>query len=125
MHLFYSTRIEHNNCLLGEEESWHCVKVMRMNRGDLVGITDGMGNIYHGRLTQVHQRECVVEILSAIHDPLKSWRIHIAIAPTKSIDRFEWFLEKATEIGVDEITPVFCEHSERISIKPVAPGEIQ
>jgi 16S rRNA (uracil1498-N3)-methyltransferase len=117
MQLFYVSRIEGNFCVLSEEESWHCMKVLRLGEGDAVDLTDGVGNFYKGRLTKIHHKGCLVDISSVQPIQPNSWHLHIAIAPTKNIDRFEWFLEKATEIGIDEITPLFCEHSERKIVK--------
>ncbi len=117
MQLFYISRTEDNFCVLNEDESWHCMKVLRLGEGDEIDLTDGIGNFYHGRLTKINQKGCQVEIISAKPDDRQPWHLHIGIAPTKSIDRFEWFLEKATEIGIDEITPLFCEHSERETVK--------
>ena len=118
MQLFYISGVEGNLCILGEEESWHCMKVLRLGEGDAIDLTDGRGNFYQGRIKKMHHKECQVEITAIRPAPPRPWHLHIAIAPTKNIDRFEWFLEKATEIGIDEITPLFCEHSERTVIKP-------
>jgi 16S rRNA (uracil1498-N3)-methyltransferase len=118
MQLFYISVTEGGTCVLSEEESWHCMKVLRLTDGDPINLVDGKGNFYHGKITKIHHKVCMVEIISRTPDMPKSWNLHIAIAPTKNIDRFEWFLEKATEIGIDEVTPVFCEHSEREIIKP-------
>lgn len=117
MQLFFVSGVEANVCVLSEEESWHCMKVLRLGEGDAIDLTDGLGNFYHGRLTKVHHKGCLVEISTTKPDPRHHWHLHIAIAPTKNIDRFEWFLEKATEIGIAEITPLFCEHSEREVVK--------
>jgi 16S rRNA (uracil1498-N3)-methyltransferase len=117
MQLFYVSLIEGNSCTLNEEESWHCMKVLRLGKGDPIDLTDGAGNFYRGELVTVHHKNCVVEIVTSLPVPAKKWRLHLAMAPTKNIDRFEWFLEKATEIGVTEITPMFCEHSEREIVK--------
>ncbi len=115
--MFYVSGVEGNSCVLSEEESWHCMKVLRLSEGDAIDLTDGTGNFYHGRLARIHHKGCLVEILSVKAVPPNPWPIHIAIAPTKNIDRFEWFLEKVTEIGIEEITPLFCEHSEREVLK--------
>jgi len=119
MHLFFISGVQGDTCQLPGEESWHCIKVLRLSPGDTVHLTDGKGNLYEGRLTNADQRGARVEILET-KPALSNHRLklHIAIAPPKNIDRFEWFLEKATEIGIDEITPLICEHSERDSVKP-------
>jgi len=117
MQLFYVTVIQGNACILSEEESWHCMKVLRSKEGDVIRLTDGLGQMYQGVLSKIHHKGCLVEISSSTTVPRNPWKVHLAVAPTKNIDRFEWFLEKATEIGVDEITPLFCEHSEREIVK--------
>jgi len=117
MQLFYVSGIEGNACVLSEEESWHCIKVLRLQEGDEVTLTDGKGNLYKGRLVKIHQKGCLAEILEVKPEKSLTWHLHVAIAPTKNIDRFEWFLEKATEIGINEITPLICEHSEREIVK--------
>jgi len=118
MQLFYIHGIEGNACVLGEEESWHCTRVLRLGEGAQVNLTDGLGNLFQGTLVKVHQKGCLVQITKTTpHERRSNFKLHIAIAPTKNIDRFEWFLEKATEIGIDEITPLICEHSERKVVK--------
>jgi 16S rRNA (uracil1498-N3)-methyltransferase len=118
MQLFYITAIEGDTCMLGEEESWHCTRVLRLVEGSALNLTDGRGNFYKGTLSKVHHKGCLVHITHVErHDRRAGFRLHIAIAPTKNIERFEWFLEKATEIGIDEITPLVCEHSERRIVK--------
>jgi 16S rRNA (uracil1498-N3)-methyltransferase len=103
---------------LGSEESLHCIKVLRMRTGETLHLTDGFGNLYEGQILAQDLKSCPVMITSVTHDYGKRpFRLHIAVAPTKNIARFEWFLEKATEIGVDEITPLICEHSERVQIR--------
>jgi len=119
MQLFYISGIAGNTCALGEEESWHCVRVLRLQEGAPVHLTDGTGNFYEGRMAKVHHKGCLVEILKTTRREKRAGhQLHIAMAPTKNIERFEWFLEKATEIGIDEITPVICDHSERKIVKP-------
>lgn len=103
---------------LGSEESFHCIKVLRMRSGEMLHLTDGSGNLYEGQILGQDIKSCPVMLTSVIHDYGKRpFRLHMAVAPTKNIARFEWFLEKATEIGVDEITPLICEHSERVQIR--------
>ncbi len=118
MNLFYSPGVTQGLNLLGEQESWHCTRVLRLVEGGTIHVTDGLGNLYECRIQLADPKKCVVNVVSVKAEYLKRTNyLHIGIAPTKSIDRFEWFLEKATEIGIDEITPVFCAHSERIRIK--------
>lgn len=103
---------------LGSEESFHCIKVLRMRAGDKINLSDGRGNLYEGQILAQDIKSCPVMLLSVLPDSGKrSFRLHMAVAPTKNIARFEWFLEKATEIGIDEITPLLCEHSERVQIR--------
>ena len=120
MNLFYSAKINPTlpNLLLSEEESAHCIKVLRKREGDTVFFTDGIGNFYETKITSDHPKKCIVEIQNFIPDENeKKIQLSIAIAPTKKIDRFEWFLEKATEIGCYEIIPILCAHSERKILK--------
>lgn len=117
MQLFFISRVDSEVCTLSDEESWHCMKVLRLREGDEVDLTDGSGNFYHGILTKIQHKACQVTISEVRPVLSDTWRLHIAIAPTRSIDRFEWFLEKATEIGISEITPLFCEHSGRDVLK--------
>lgn len=99
---------------LGEEESQHCVQVLRAQTGDEIDITDGLGKLYRAQITNPNRKHCEVRIIDELQpEPLHVGHVHIAIAPTKNIDRFEWFVEKATEMGVDEITPLLCRFSER------------
>lgn len=104
--------------MLDSEESFHCIKVLRMRTGDSIYLSDGCGNLYEGEILAQDTKHCPVMLLEVIPDSGKrTFRIHMAVAPTKNIARFEWFLEKATEIGIDEITPLICEHSERVQIR--------
>jgi len=103
---------------LGNEESFHCIKVLRMKVGETLNLTDGNGNLYEGHILAQDIKNCPVMLTNVTTDYGKRpFRLHLAVAPTKNIARFEWFLEKATEIGVDEITPLICEHSERVQIR--------
>jgi 16S rRNA (uracil1498-N3)-methyltransferase len=119
MQLFYCRDIAGDIYTLSEEESKHAVRVLRLAEGDSIDITDGKGNLFHCIVIKANPKRCEVSVnnppVTSIRSP---FRIHIGIAPTKNIERFEWFLEKATEIGVDVITPVFCRHSERAVLKP-------
>lgn len=119
MHLFYTPGIGKEDLYqLNEEESKHAVRVLRLNIDDEVWLTDGKGTMIQAKLIDNHPKRCNLQILKRIADyDKRNYRLHMVVAPTKNISRFEWFLEKATEIGVDEITPVLCEHSERNSVK--------
>ena len=117
MQLFYCPELVNGSSHLCSEESKHCIKVLRKQEGDLIHLIDGRGNFYEANITIASQKKVAFEILRTWEDTPRSYSLHIAIAPTKNNDRFEWFLEKATEIGVDEITPIICKHSERKVIK--------
>ncbi len=116
--IFYAPEIRANPTL-PEEESLHCAKVLRMKAGEPILITDGKGMFYDAVVSLPHQRHTSVEIVSQTIVQ-KSWKphIHIAFAPTKNMDRTEWFVEKATEIGIDTLTPLLTRYSERKEIKP-------
>lgn len=118
MNLFYTPDIEGNNYTLNPTESKHCIKVLRFTKGDLLTLVDGKGGWYETKITDPNPKHCEVEVLNKREEFGKRlFYTHIAIAPTKNNDRFEWFVEKATEIGIDEITPILCAHSERKVIK--------
>jgi len=119
MQLFYHPDIQPFSLLVtfSKEESRHLVRVLRKKQGDQIHITDGKGNLYLAEIISDNDKKCEAQILKSESKPdQKGYRLHVAIAPTKSNDRFEWFLEKATEIGIDEITPISCDHSERRKI---------
>jgi 16S rRNA (uracil1498-N3)-methyltransferase len=117
MKLFYLENPE-NEIILSAQESKHATKVLRKKEGDVLDFTDGKGNFYKAEITVADSRKCKLQIVSSKQKPKQhNYHLHIAIAPTKNMDRFEWFLEKATEIGIDEITPIICSRSERKVIK--------
>lgn len=117
MNLYYEPNLSFPITVLNENESNHCVKVMRQVTDDKVLITNGLGIVYHAKISVPHHKHCQVEILEEyIKSPQRNYRLHMAVAPTKSFDRYEWMLEKLVEIGVDEITPLLCEKSERDKI---------
>ena len=117
MQLFYCPEVFEGSCYLSNEESRHCVKVLRKQEGDVIHLIDGKGSFYEVEITVASQKKVLFDIVKQWSEAPRSYSLHIAIAPTKNNDRYEWFLEKATEIGVDEITPVVCAHSERKVIK--------
>lgn len=101
-----------------EEESKHCIRVMRLQSSDCVVLIDGRGGRYVGEIIDPHPKRTVLHIRSYTDEGKRApYRIHLVVAPTKNIERYEWFLEKVTEIGVDEITPIICERSERKEVK--------
>ena len=127
MQLFYTPDIDLSkpDYTLSEEESKHCVRVLRLGNGDEVWMCDGRGNMLHGRIADDNPKRCRVEITGYTPDfERRPYTLHIAAAPTKNIERFEWFVEKATEIGVDRITPLLTEHSERKVIKTERIGKV-
>ena len=103
--------------LLADEESKHCTKVLRMRVGETVHITNGKGYLYTGKLCTLNPGACEIEIIKAEKQKPSGYSIHIAVAPVKNMGRFEWFLEKATEIGIAQITPLICDRSEKISVR--------
>lgn len=116
--LFYTPDIENGFARLDEEESRHLLSVLRRKVGDRLQVTDGRGFYYETEIAETGKRHALARIISKTEAPPERLaRLHIAIAPTKQMERFEWFLEKAVEIGVDEITPLLCQHSERDSIR--------
>lgn len=117
MQIFTATNEEIANLTLNEIESKHCVRVLRKKNGDSINITNGEGKLIIVEITDAHQKHCSFKIISEEETKKNAPNLHIAIAPTKNIDRFEFFLEKVTEIGISEITPLLCFHSERKNIK--------
>ena len=117
MQLFYCPELLNNSSFLSNEESFHCFKVLRKKVGDNIYIIDGIGGFYEAEITIASQKKVIFNVKKKWTQPQSPYSLHIAIAPTKNNDRFEWFLEKATEIGIDEVTPIICEHSERRMIK--------
>lgn len=120
MQLFYNTNItdKAQEVTFDKEESRHIVKVLRMKEGDKFKITNGKGSFFFAEIISANAKGCLVKILSAEEQHPLPYQLHMAVAPTKLNDRYEWFLEKATEIGISEITPIICDHSERKTIKP-------
>lgn len=119
MQLFYDATIDKSilEFTFSAEESRHIVKVLRKNTGDVVHITNGKGYLFEAKITIPDPKQCRAEIISSLKKhPDRHW-LHMVVAPTKMNDRYEWFLEKVTEIGVHEITPILCEHSERKVLK--------
>jgi len=118
MHFFYNPHIQGDSFELEEQESKHAIRVLRLVRDDRVILIDGRGGWYEAAIIDDHPKRCKLQIQSYTPDyrPL-SYSLHLAVAPTKNLDRFEWFLEKATEIGISEITPLICRRSERRQVK--------
>jgi len=118
MQLFYAPDLSGDRYTLPEQESKHCIRVLRMQTGEKINLTDGKGNMYAAELINDDARHCEVKVVDIQKEYGKrNYNVHVAIAPTKNIGRFEWFLEKATEVGIDEITPMICQRSERKIVK--------
>ena len=118
MHIFYTPDITQNTYTLNEEESKHCVRVLRLPLGSIVNLVDGKGGFYTAEITSDNPKKVSLSILNVEKEFHKrNHHLHIAVAPTKNIDRIEWFLEKATELGIDEITPIISDRSERRVVK--------
>lgn len=117
MNTFIATARHEDKLILSEEESWHCSRVLRMKPGEGIRVIDGKGAAWLADLLTVNDKACVAEIRSEENTIKRNYSLHIAIAPTKNMDRTEWFAEKATELGVDEISFFICKNSERKVIK--------
>ena len=114
MPLFYQTEI--SSGILGPEESRHAIKVLRLESGATIELTDGKGNLYQARLTEADTRQCAFKIMHVNSVPVRNFSIHVAIAPTKHADRMEWMVEKCVEIGIEKISFLRCKTSERKTI---------
>jgi len=119
MQLFFNPSLDNSfkQFFFTTEESRHIVKVLRKKEGDRLQITNGKGSLFTAKILVADQKKCKAQIVEEKRTVPRRYTLHLAVAPTKMNDRFEWFLEKATEIGVTEITPLLCEHSERKVIK--------
>jgi 16S rRNA (uracil1498-N3)-methyltransferase len=118
MHIFYTPDISGHNYTLDETESKHCIRVLRLETGDVVTLVDGKGGFFTAEITDPNPKRCTVKVIkSELNFGFRNFSIHVAIAPTKNIERIEWFLEKATEIGINRVTPLLCRYSERKEIK--------
>lgn len=118
MQLFFSTEIEGQYGTLPEAEARHCLRSLRLRTGDTMQVTDGCGRLYTAVLLDHQDKCCPFSIKNVMEMPEPfPFRLHLAVAPTKNPDRYEWFVEKAVEIGVTEISCLQCEHSERTSVK--------
>ena len=119
MHLFYVPELTPTtkSIHLSEDESKHACRVLRLKMNDEVSLLDGVGGMYHARIEEDNPKKCLLQIITVTHDTKPTHEVHIAIAPTKNMDRIEWFVEKATEIGMTELTLLICDHSERKIVK--------
>lgn len=118
MQIFYAPDITGDNYTLDENESKHCIRVLRMTKGTNVKLIDGKGNLYEGIISNPDIRKCSIDITGIIKDfEKRNYSLHIAISPLKNPERFEWFVEKSVELGIDEITPLICSNTEKPGIK--------
>src|SRR5690625_2573285 len=119
MQLFIQKQVEKDSTIVtfDKTESRHMAKALRKKVGDIVHVTNGLGSLFACELEVVTNSQCVARVIETQQEEPRTYSLHIAIAPTKTNDRFEWFLEKATEIGIDEITPILCQYSERRRIR--------
>ncbi len=125
MHLFYSLEIDGNEIILDETESKHAVRVLRLSAGSTVRVVDGKGGFYSAEIFLPDPKRCRLKITGFQKEfGKRNFNLHIAIAPTKNNDRLEWFVEKAAEIGIDEISPILCERSERRTVNAVRLNKI-
>jgi 16S rRNA (uracil1498-N3)-methyltransferase len=115
MQLFYNPTINEQteSFFFDKEESKHIIKVLRKKDSDILYVTNGAGLLFETQITLASDNKCTVKINSVEKKAPSKYRLHLAVAPTKMNDRYEWFLEKATEIGIHEITPIICDRSER------------
>ncbi len=125
MELFYTANISGDRAVLDSEESAHCIKVLRHREGDRISVIDGSGSLLDCRIEKCGRQETILEIMGREenfggHD----YDLEMAVAPTKNMERYEWFMEKATEIGVDSIVPVICDRSERRAVKEERGGRL-
>lgn len=118
MQLFFTEHLESEYCTLSEEESKHCVRVLRMTVGDTLHVTDGQGTLCLCSIVDDNPKKCSLQVVERHEDYGRHpFHLHVAVAPTKNSARLEWFVEKAVEMGIDTITPIVCDHSERIFLK--------
>ncbi|MBR3529046.1 MAG: RsmE family RNA methyltransferase, partial [Bacteroidales bacterium] len=111
MQLFFAEDIESDIYTLSEEESKHCIRVLRMVTGNEIFLTDGQGTLCRCSIVDAHPKHCTVQVVERTPDYGRHpFYLHVAVAPTKNNARMEWFLEKAVEMGIDEITPIVCQH---------------
>ncbi len=119
MQLFYNQHIKETDIsfVFDKEESKHIIKVLRKKESDILFVTNGLGFLFKTKISLASDSKCTVNVISFEKQEIPKFNLHLAVAPTKMNERYEWFLEKATEIGIQEITPIICEHSERKVIK--------
>ncbi|HPX42854.1 MAG: 16S rRNA (uracil(1498)-N(3))-methyltransferase [Bacteroidales bacterium] len=118
MQIFYVPGITGDSCVMDESESRHCIRVLRMTKGDRVKLVDGMGGYHEGIITGSDPSACRIRITDSYQGfEKREYRLHMAVSPIKNQERFEWFIEKSVELGIDEITPLICRNTEKKGIK--------
>jgi 16S rRNA (uracil1498-N3)-methyltransferase len=118
MQIYYAPDIAGDFHILDQNESKHLIKVLRMRKGSEVMLIDGKGNLFGGIIEEADPRQCGIRIVSIVEGfEKRNYRLHIAISPLKNTERFEWFIEKCVEIGIDEITPLLCRNTEKTSVR--------
>ena len=118
MQIFYAPGIKDDIHYLDENESRHCIRVLRMTKGSIIRLVDGRGNLYEGYINDPDPRRCEIKLTNILQDfEKRNYGLHLAISPLKNFERFEWFVEKSVETGIDEITPVICKNTEKQGIK--------
>jgi 16S rRNA (uracil1498-N3)-methyltransferase len=118
MHLFYYPEVKGESFVLNKTESSHCVRVLRLSANDIIYLTNGKGKLFKACIVKPDKNECELKIIDITEVPKeRDYSLQIALAPTKNMERFEWFIEKSTEIGIDRIIPLLCKNSERRVIK--------
>jgi 16S rRNA (uracil1498-N3)-methyltransferase len=125
MQVFYAPDITGNEYILDENESKHIIRVLRMSSGTQVRLIDGKGNLYEGIIENPDPKRCSIKITGVVNNfETRSYKLQIAISPLKNTERFEWFVEKSVEIGIDRITPLICRNTEKQSVKKERIGNI-
>ena len=117
MQIFYTINVSEGKAHFSREESGHCLRVLRMKHGESISFTDGKGNMYEGMITDDNPAAMTAAVSSVRREAIRGYRLHIAISPVKNDDRLEWFIEKAVETGIDEITPLICSRTEKKRIR--------
>ncbi|MDF9795396.1 16S rRNA (uracil1498-N3)-methyltransferase [Catalinimonas alkaloidigena] len=117
MFIFYQPSVSEGAHYLDRDESKHCIKVLRKQEGDQIQVVDGKGHFYEASISKANDKKCEFDIIKQTTIPRDNFNIHIALSPTKNIDRTEWFVEKAVEVGIHQISFILCDHSERKVLK--------
>jgi len=118
MQIFYAPDIVGDTYTLDDKESKHCIRVLRMTKGTVVKLIDGKGNLYQGIIDNPDSKSCTIAITGKTENfEKRDYSLHIAISPLKNPERFEWFIEKCVEIGIDEVTPLICRNTEKPGVK--------